>query len=78
MSELGLRLRRLRLSIGLTMRALDRKAGIAEGLAAMLESGSRSGIRIETARKYAAVLGCDWLWLYEGSGKPPRFNGRAA
>lgn len=78
MSELGLRLQKLRASTGLKLRAFDRKAGVAEGLAAMVESGTRSGIRPETAKKYACAYGCSWLWLYDGTGKPPRLKGRAA
>lgn len=78
MTDLGSRLRLLRNSVGLKARAFDRKAGVAEGLAAMVESGSRKGIRPETAKRYADAYGCDWLWIYDGSGKPPRLKGRAA
>lgn len=77
-TDLGLRLRRLREATGLSARAFDEKAGVAIGLAAMLESGARRGIRVATAKKYAAACGCDWLWLLEGTGKPPRLKGRAA
>lgn len=78
MSELGERLKFLRALTGLKARAFDRKAKVAEGLAAMVEAGVRPVIRAETAKRYAKAHGCDWVWLYDGTGKPPRQKGRAA
>jgi hypothetical protein len=78
-SELGERLKLLKERSGLkSLRAFDRKAGTPEGLAAMILSGSRDVIQADTAKKYAAAFGCDWVWLYDGTGKPPRLKGRAA
>lgn len=79
MSKLGERLKILRAYTGIdSLRAFDRKAGVPEGLAAMLESGARQTIRAETAKKYAAAHGCDWVWLFDGTGKAPRPRGKAA
>lgn len=64
----GQRLRGLRLAAGLSQRALDRKAGVTQGLAAMYERGARQNIHAETAKKYAAALVCDWVWLFDGTG----------
>ncbi len=68
----------MRESMGLSARAFDKRAGVAVGLAAMLESGARRNVRVDTAKKYAFACGCEWLWLLEGTGKPPRLKGRAA
>ncbi len=79
MSELGERLKLLMERSGVSsMRAFDRKAGTPVSLAAMILSGTRDVIRADTAKKYAAAYGCDWVWLYDGTGKPPRLKGRAA
>lgn len=78
MNELSERLKLLRALTGLKARAFDRKAKVAEGLAAMVEAGARPSIRAETAKKYAKAHGCDWVWLYDGTGKAPRPRGKAA
>lgn len=67
----GSRLRRLRVIAGTSARELDRLAKTPVGLAAMLESGARSNVEVETALKYARALGCSLDWLILGSGKPP-------
>lgn len=78
MTDLKERMHRLRQMTGLKARAFDRKAGVAEGLAAMVEAGTRPRITAETAKRYAQAHGCDWIWLYDGTGRPPRQKGRAA
>lgn len=77
-TELGARIQRLRLSTGCSAREFDKRAKVAVGLAAMLENGTRDAIQPQTAKRYAALVGCDWLWVYDGTGKPPRLKGRAA
>lgn len=71
-SELSERLKILRERSGAkSLRAFDKKAGTPIGLAAMIVSGARKFIQAETAKKYAEAHGCDWVWLYDGSGKAP-------
>lgn len=80
MSEtFGSRLKALRETAKLSARALDEKAGCGRGYAAMIESGARGKkVGFEIAKRYARVLGCRVEWLLDGTGKPPRLNGRAA
>lgn len=79
MSALKTRLQLLWESSGLkSLRDFDRQAKAPRGLTAMILSGSRDGMHPATAKKYAARYGCSWLWLYDGSGRPPRFGKRVA
>lgn len=70
-SEVGERLRRLRERAGISARELDKLAGTAVGLAAMLEKGTRDGSRTDTLVKYARALGATFEYLAMGIGKPP-------
>lgn len=63
----------------LSLRELDRLAGMAESLAYRIATGSRSGMGLETAVSYADVLGLSLDWLAGRGGTPPSEEGvRAA
>ena len=55
----------------LSLREVDRLAGLREGRTQQFVVGSRVEPRRETAVKIAAVFGVSWVWLLEGAGKPP-------
>lgn len=58
--DLGTRLRRLRVSAGLTQEQLAREAGITTGNVAQLEQGKIRDPRLATIRAIARVLKVSW------------------
>ena len=67
----GDRLLWARRTAGLTTRELATAADVAFGLPTAIEKGHISNPRIETIDKLCRVLGCEFDWLWRGSGRPP-------
>ena len=66
------RLREAREAAGLSARGLCIRAGVALGLAALIESGAK-GMGHKSAHAFAEVLGVSSGWLLFGEGvKRPR------
>ena len=57
MSALAVNLRAQRVLAQLSCRELDRRAGLGEGHTALIESGERRNVQLETLRALATALG---------------------
>lgn len=83
-NSFGERLRKARLSAGLSARGLDKKAGITRGHTSLIEAGVRPNVELKTARALADALGVSLDWLVSESKRdsvpppPPSPNTRAA
>lgn len=65
------RLREARISAGFRHATDFAKAyGLSETTYRSHENGTRN-IPIHTAKNYAALLGCDYMWLFDGAGTQP-------
>ncbi len=53
-----------------TQREVGRLSSISESYYSMIESGERKPT-VKTAKKIAAVLGCDWTLFFEDEKKDP-------
>lgn len=69
-SSLPERLRAARQALGLSTRALDRKAGLSNGQTSRIEGGKRPRVEAETIEKLAAALGVTTEWLLGGNATP--------
>jgi transcriptional regulator with XRE-family HTH domain len=56
----------------MSLREVDRLAGLTEGMTQQYVSGSKVEPRKSTSTALAAVFGCTWIWLFSGEGKAPR------
>lgn len=68
---MGARVRELRLIAGITTRELDRLAGLVQGHASAIETGTRTNVESRTAIGLSNALGASLDWLLKGEGKAP-------
>lgn len=66
MDSLGKRLHAARRNNGMSMRDLAARAGCTYGLISQIETGVNK--KTYLIPKFASILGCDPMWLAEGSG----------
>jgi len=68
MSTQGQRLRQLRKKMFKSIRLFAEDSGISQATITAHEQNKR-GISEDMSKKYAGLLGADWLWLYTGVRK---------